>query len=284
MPSRLAIRIMGEAEEVPPSRSSVASEWFKELGGEAQSILVDGNVDNIEIQATALLVPDRPHQAGDDYGTWEEHGERVATWEEAQNPAVEGNWQTVDEPGQPITAFSIYAHRRDSGAHHIEDFKTHEEAETKASALSALLGVGVSDFSPLTEAYSKKFIRDLVKKSLKPYVYIKLLDGAKEELFIPVEWTKDVYTTGSAWHPGLTMNPTDEQLEIIGGPIGGLAGGRYAMEVIHYNRYEGPDTSGTLHDDPEEQQRTAEEIPDMYFRPLYFEYRNEGEAPEELYT
>lgn len=289
MASRLAAMLIGEAGETPPPSTSIAADWFNELGSEVQQILVDGNVDNLELQKTALLVKDKPVKAGDDYGTWDEFTERVASWEEAQNPDLEGNWEVVHDSGQPHTAFSLYVHRKDEGATHIEDFKTFEEAETKGNALAALLGVELFDFTPADqavqqEAYSNQFISALVRKALKPYLHIQFLDGDREEIFIKLEWIKDAYTTGLSWHPGLVPKPTRSQLRQIGGPIGKVSGGEFAMEVIYNHRYEGDDNKGVLHDDPEEMELTRQETPDMYYRPLRCEYRNEGEPPEELYT
>lgn len=282
MASWLATRMIGEAGETPPPSSSVAADWFNELGNEVQQILVDGNVDNLELQKTVLLIRDGP-MIGDEYA------ERAATWEEAQNPDLEGNWEVVHDSGQPHTAFSLYVRRKDEGATHIEDFPTFEEAETKGNAIAALLGVELFDFTPADqavqqEAYSNQFISALVRKALKPYLHIQFLDGDREEIFIKLEWIKDAYTTGSSWHPGLIPKPTRSQLRQIGGPIGKVSGGEFAMEVIYNHRYEGGDSSGILHDDPEEQARSAEETPDMYYRPLKWEYRNEGEPPENLPT
>ena len=124
---------------------------------------------------------------------------------------------------------------------------------------------------------------ELTSRALQPYLKINFLDGDKEEMRIHLVWEKDVYSQGSSSHPGLVQHPSSDQLRQIGGPIGGLSGGQFAMEVINSARYEGDERSGFLHDSPEELRQTAEEVPDLYYRPLKFEYVNEGEPPDEMY-
>ena len=170
MASATARRLIGEAEETPPS-SSVASEWFASLGDTIKSVLADGSVDDIEINATVLMLPDE-HVSPDEFT------ERPATWEEAQNPAItaKGNWVVVNDAGQPITAYSVYAHRFNKGVEFISDHKTHEEALAEANGLAALLGAKVHDltpdataaFNPVEEKdYGSNFVRRLVGKVLK---------------------------------------------------------------------------------------------------------------------
>jgi hypothetical protein len=281
MASGIARRLIGEAEETPPP-SSAASGWFASLGDTVASIIVDGGVDDIEIQATALHV--RDSEDGED---GDEFLERTATWEEAQSD-ISGNWSTVDSPDQPVTAYSIYAHRRKLGNVHISDHKTHEEATTEAHGIAALLGVEVQDLCPandprVNEAYGEEFLDDLANKALQPYLKINFLDGDKEEMRIHLVWEKDMFSQGSSFQPGLSLHPSREQLRQIGGPIGGYSGGQFAMEVINSARYEGDERSGFLHDSPEDLRTTAEETPDLYYRPLKYEYVNEGEAPDEMY-
>lgn len=283
MPSGLANRLIGEAEATPPP-SSVAQEWFNYLGAEAQAVLSSGNVKHLEIEAAVLLVPDDPNA--------EESTEHVGTWEEANDPNVKGSWSTVHDENTPFTCYSVYArHSADrmsaESAAHLYDCQTHEEAERRANALSALLGVKVVDFSIATgkafETYGNKFIDTLVKKALKPYIKITFLDGDKEEIYVKLEWKRNAYLQGSSTHPGLVARPTKRQLLQIGGEIGGYSGGNFAMEVINSARYEGDERSGFLHDKPEDARMTAEETPDLYYRPLKFEYCNEGEPPDEMY-
>lgn len=135
----------------------------------------------------------------------------------------------------------------------------------------------------VNEAYGAEFMDDITSRALQPYLKINFLDGDKEEMRIHLVWEKDVYSQGSSSHPGLVQHPSFDQLRQIGGPIGGLSGGQFAMEVINCARYEGDERSGFLHDRPEELRRTAEETPDLYYRPLKFEYVNEGEAPDSMY-
>lgn len=148
MPSRLAARIIGETEENLPSRSSVAAEWFNSLGSEVQNIVAEGNVDKIEIRAMVFLVKDKPYKAGDDYAQWTEYSDRIASWEETQNPELRGGWQVTYDSNTPPTAFSLYAKMTNGEDRHIEDFKTYEEAQRKGSAISALLGVEIDDLVP----------------------------------------------------------------------------------------------------------------------------------------
>lgn len=278
MASGTARRMIGEAEEIPPP-SSLASDWFKSLGDTVSSIIVDGGVDDIEIQATALHV--RDSEDGDEFL------ERTATWEEAQSE-ISGNWSTVDSHDQPVTAYSIYAHRTQLGNVHISDHKTHEEATTEAHGIAALLGVEVNDMCPasdprVNEDYGEEFLDDLTNKALQPYLKINFMDGDKEEMRIHLVWEKGVFSVGRAFHPGLVIHPSREQLRQIGGPIGGMSGGQFAMEIINSARYEGDERSGFLHDSPEDLRTTAEETPDLYYRPLKYEYVNEGEAPDGMY-
>jgi hypothetical protein len=56
------------------------------------------------------------------------------------------------------------------------------------------------------------------------------------------------------------------------------------MEIIYSARYEGDERKGRLYDDPEELAQSAEETPSTWFRPLEWEYCNEGEPPEEMYA
>jgi len=284
MASRTARRLIGEAEETPPP-PSVAQAWFNELGDEVIAILADGGVEHLELEAAALMVRDDP--AAD------ESTEHTATWEEAQDENTEGSWTTVHDENTPLTAFSVYARHTasrmgDEEAVHISDHRTHEEAETSANALAALLGVEVIDFSIATgkafeSMYDAGFINRLVTKALNPYLRIKFLDGDKEEIYVRLIWQKQMYMQGTSFHPGVFPKPTRAQLRQIGGPIGKIRGGEYAMEVIVYARYDGGMKKDTLHDDPEEQALTAEETPDMYFRPLEFEFCNEGDPPDEMY-
>ncbi|MGV0949164.1 MAG: hypothetical protein ACOYB3_00735 [Azonexus sp.] len=284
MASGIARRLIGEAEETPPP-PSIAQEWFNELGEEVVAILADGGVKHLELEATALMVKDDPSA--------EESTEHTATWEEAQNDDGNGSWTTVHDENTPITAFSVYARRTasrmsDEEAVHISDHRTHEEAETSANALAALLGVHVIDFSIATgeafeSMYDTGFINRLVTKALNPYLRIKFLDGDKEEIYVRLIWQKKMYMQGSHFHPGLFPKPTRAQLRQIGGPIGGVKGGDYAMEVIVYARYDGFERKGVLHDDPEDLAACAVETPTMYFRPLEFEFCNEGEPSDEMY-
>lgn len=282
MPSDVVLRLIGESEAIPTTRS-VASQWFSELGDEARDVLASGRVKHLEIEAAALEVQDGP---GMDKST-----ARYATWEEYKAGA-EGEWTTVHFEGVPFTCYSIYARHSaafvgDELADHISDHKTHQEAEVQANALAVLLGVRVVDFSIATgtafESYGNKFIASLVNKALKPYLKLTFLDGEKESIQVKLEWERNVYVKSSSTHPGLVAKPTKQQLMQIGGPIGGQSGGEFAMEVINSARYEGGERSGLLNDDPEDARSTAEETPDLYYRPLKFEFCNEGEPPISAY-
>ena len=143
--------------------------------------------------------------------------------------------------------------------------------------------IGEADEVPLPPGYSHDEMADFVDKALRPYLRITFLDGGKESIQIGVKWIKNAYTTGSHWHPGLQLLPTPEQLDQIGGPIGGQSGGEFAIEIINSRRYESEERSGALNEVPEEAAQMATETPEMYFRPLEYEYVNEGEPPTGMY-
>ena len=139
MASGIARRLVGEAEVDPPPPSA-AEEWFSSLSASVKDLLVDGSVNDIEVNATVLMIPSDPHG--------EEFAQRAATWEEAQNPDHDGDWEVVNGPDDPVTAYSVYAHRWNSGSTFIEDYQTHEEALREAHGIAALLGVEVRDLTP----------------------------------------------------------------------------------------------------------------------------------------
>lgn len=136
--SALARQLVGEAE----NNSALSAEnWFSDLNEVVREILSWGNVDSIEIQPTALMIPDQLEG-----GVWDE---RVATWEEAQDPRVQGNW-TVVFCGA-VTAYTVYAHISGKGLSAILDCPTHSAAVIEAQVLADMIGVKMYGGSPRGE-------------------------------------------------------------------------------------------------------------------------------------
>ena len=119
-------------------------------------------------------------------------------------------------------------------------------------------------------------MRRLVKRALQPVLKITFLDNPAESMSIPLKWDRNGYMSGGGWHPGLVPYPTQEQLRQIGGKIGGTRGGEWAMERIYSARYESQERDGIIDfEDENDRQETIRDTPQMYIRPLKWEYSDQ---------